>query len=51
MYQTGGQKILKALDYLEPSLKSLQYTYSKQKGSSWKWPIFFNWIKENIQNS
>ena len=32
MYQRGSQKILKALDYLEPSLKSLWYTYSEQNG-------------------
>src|SRR6266496_4935540 len=31
MYRKGAQKILKALDYLEPSLKSLWYTYSEQK--------------------
>jgi hypothetical protein len=31
-YQTGRRKILKALDYLEPGLKSLWYTYSEQKG-------------------
>jgi hypothetical protein len=30
-YRKGTQKILKALDYLEPSLKSLWYTYSEQK--------------------
>jgi len=29
LYQTGGQKILKALDYLDPYLKSLWYTYSE----------------------
>ena len=50
-YRTKGQKILKALDYLEPSLKSLWYTYSEQKGSSRKWPIFLNWTRENVQNS
>src|SRR5882672_6341530 len=50
MYRTGGQKILKALDYLEPSLKSLWYTYSEQKGSSRKWPIFLSWTRENVQN-
>jgi hypothetical protein len=49
-YRTGGQKILKALDYLEPSLKSLWYTYSEQKGGTRKWPIFLNWTRENVQN-
>ncbi len=27
-YQTSSQKIIKALDYLDSNLKSLQYTYS-----------------------
>ena len=30
-YQSGGQKILKALDYLDSNLKSLWYTHSEQK--------------------
>ena len=51
MYRRGSQKILKALDYLEPSLKSLWYTYSKQKGGIRKWPIFLKWTRDNIQNS
>jgi hypothetical protein len=49
-YQKGTQKILKALDYLEPSLKSLWYTYSEQKGSIRKWPAFMEWTRDNIQN-
>ena len=49
-YQRGAQKILKALDYLEPSLKSLWYTYSEQKGSVRKWLAFLEWTRENIQN-
>ena len=41
-YQTGAQKILKALDYLDLNLKSLWYTYSEQKGDKYakKWPLF-----------
>jgi hypothetical protein len=49
-YWKGTQKILKALDYLEPSLKSLWYTYSEQKGSIRKWPTFLEWTRDNIQN-
>ena len=51
MYQRGAQKILKALDYIEPSLKSLQYTYSKQKKSIWKQSTFIKQTYNNIQNS
>ena len=51
MYQRGSQKILKALDYLEPSLKSLWYTYSEQNRGVQKWPLFLNWTRDNIQNS
>ena len=51
MYQRGAQKILKALDYIEPSLKSLWYIYSKQKGDIQKWPIFIKQTHKNIQNS
>ena len=50
MYQRGAQKILKALDYIEPSLKSLWYTYSEQKRSIQKWPTFIKWTRDNIQN-
>jgi hypothetical protein len=50
IYQRGAQKILKSLDYLEPSLKSLWYTYSEQKGSIRKWLVFLEWTRENIQN-
>ena len=39
-YQTGSQKILKALDYLDASLKSLWYTYYEQKEGVRKWPVF-----------
>jgi hypothetical protein len=48
-YQTGFQKILKALDYLDSSLKSLWYTYNDQQGIG-KWSTFVNWTRENIQN-
>ena len=50
MYRRGSQKILKALDYLEPSLKSLWYTYSEQNGGVRKWPLFLSWTRDNIQN-
>jgi hypothetical protein len=50
VYQRGTQKILKALDYLDPSLKSLWYTYSEQSGGIRKWPIFLTWTHDNIQN-
>jgi hypothetical protein len=49
-YQTGSQKILKALDYLDTSLKSLWYTHSDQKGGIKKWPTFLTWARANIQN-
>jgi hypothetical protein len=49
-YQTGSQKILKALDYLDASLKSLWYTYSEQKGEINRWSSFVTWTRENIQN-
>jgi hypothetical protein len=50
LYYKGAQKILKALDYLDPSLKSLWYTYSEQKGAIQKWPIFLTWTRNNVQN-
>jgi hypothetical protein len=50
LYHRGAQKILKALDYLDPSLKSLWYTYSEQKGGIQKWPIFLTWTRNNVQN-
>ena len=50
MYQKGAQKILKALDYLDPGLKSLWYTYSEQKGGIRKWPTFIEWTRDNVQN-
>jgi hypothetical protein len=49
-YRRSTQKILKALDYLEPSLKSLWYTYSEQKKGIRKWSIFLDWTRENVQN-
>jgi hypothetical protein len=49
-YQTGSQKVLKALDYLDASLKSLWYTYSEQKGEINRWSSFVTWTRENIQN-
>jgi Zinc knuckle len=49
-YQTGAQRILKALDYLDPSLKSLWYTYNDQKKGIHKWATFINWTRDNIQN-
>ena len=42
IYKKGGQKILKALDYLDPNLKSLWYTYSKQKEGIRTWILFLN---------
>ena len=52
LYQTRGQKILKALDYLDLNLKSLWYTYSEQKGGKYtkKWSIFVNQTRDNIQH-
>jgi len=49
-YQTGSQRILKALDYVDPSLKSLWYTYDDQQGGIGKWATFVNWTRDNIQN-
>jgi len=50
LYRRGGQKILKALDYLDTNLKSLWYTYSEQKGGIRTWILFLNWTRDNIQN-
>src|SRR6266496_6757807 len=52
LYQTGGQKILKALDYLDSHLKSLWYTHSEQKGDGYikKWSTFLSWTRDNVQN-
>ena len=50
LYYKGSQKILKALDYLDPGLKSLWYTHSDQKGGVRKWSIFVNWTRDNVQN-
>jgi hypothetical protein len=49
-YHKGTQKILKALDYLDTSLKSLWYTYSEQYEDVRKWPVFLKWTRDNIQN-
>ena len=52
LYQTGSQKIIKALDYLDSYLKSLWYTYSEQKGDGYtkNWSTFLNWTRDNIQH-
>ena len=44
MYRIRSQKILKALDYVDTSLKSLWYTYSDQKEDKGikKWSSFLN---------
>jgi len=49
-YQTGAQKILKALDYLDSNLKSLWYTYSDQGDGIKQWSVFLGWTRDNIQN-
>jgi hypothetical protein len=49
-YQSGSQKILKALDYLDASLKSLWYTYHEQKGGVRRWHLFVTWTRNNVQN-
>src|SRR5436190_5395303 len=49
-YPTGAQKILKALDYVDSSLKSLWYTHDEQQGGITKWPTFIHWTRDNIQN-
>jgi hypothetical protein len=50
-YQARGKKVLKALDYLDPSLKSLWYSYSDQKeGTTQRWSSFLGWTRDNIQN-
>ena len=49
-YQTGSQKILKALDYLDSNLKSLQYTFNDQQKGIRKWSTFINQTQDNIQN-
>ena len=49
-YQHGSQKIVKALDYLDWSLKSLWYTYSEQAGGIRKWQHFIKWTRQNVQN-
>jgi hypothetical protein len=49
-YQHGSQKIVKALDYLDSSLKSLWYTYSEQAGGIRKWKHFIKWTRQNVQH-
>ena len=49
-YRTGSQKILKALDYVDPDLKSLWYTHNDQQRGIRKWRIFLSWTRDNIQN-
>jgi Zinc knuckle len=49
-YQTGSQRILKALDYLDSNLKSLWYTFNDQQKGVGKWSTFINWTRDNIQN-
>jgi hypothetical protein len=51
-YETGAQKILKALDYLDLNLKSLWYTYSEQRRArnTRKWSTFLQWTRNNIQH-
>jgi len=49
-YQTGSQRILKALDYLDSNLKSLWYTFNDQQKGIGRWSIFINWTRDNIQN-
>src|SRR5436190_8932360 len=49
-YQKGSQKILKALDYMDSSLKSLWYTYNDQQKGIRKWLTFLSWTRDNIQN-
>ncbi len=49
-YQTRSQRILKALDYLDSSLKSLWYTFNDQQKGIGKQSTFINWTRDNIQN-
>jgi hypothetical protein len=49
-YRTGSQRILKALDYLDSSLKSLWYTFNDQQKGIGKWSTFISWTRDNIQN-
>ena len=49
-YQTGSQKIIKALDYLDSNLKSLWYTFNDQQKGIGRWSTFINWTRDNIQN-
>src|SRR6266536_5139002 len=52
MYRIRSQKILKALDYMDTSLKLLWYTYSEQKEDKGikKWSSFLKWTRDNIQH-
>jgi hypothetical protein len=49
-YQTGSQKILKALDYLDTNLKTLWYTFSDKERDVKKWSTFLTWTRDNIQH-
>jgi Zinc knuckle len=49
LYRRSSQKILKSLDYLDPNMKSLWYTYREQQPDQVKWLSFVQWTKENIQ--
>ncbi|KAK9364327.1 hypothetical protein V1509DRAFT_557506, partial [Lipomyces kononenkoae] len=51
-YRKGRQRIIKALDYVDKSLKTLWYTYRDQKGKcdTTRWKVFIEWTRDNIQN-
>jgi hypothetical protein len=49
LYRRSSQMILKALDYLDSSMRSLWYTYQEQQSGSIKWSNFTQWTRDNIQ--
>ncbi|KAK9364315.1 hypothetical protein V1509DRAFT_555045, partial [Lipomyces kononenkoae] len=51
-YRKGRQRIIKALDYVDKSLKTLWYTYrdQKDKRDTTRWNVFIKWTRDNIQN-
>lgn len=51
-YRRGNKRILKALDYVDKSLKTLWFTYCDQKEEhqTKRWETFLEWTKNNIQN-
>ncbi|KAK9241558.1 hypothetical protein V1506DRAFT_550373 [Lipomyces tetrasporus] len=51
-FRKGKQKIIKALDYVDKSLKTLWYTYRDQnkRDETTRWKIFVKWTRDNIQN-